>query len=311
MNLTDPIFHDEAAARAHLERVRWPDGAFCPHCGEAENVHRMEGKSHRPGLFQCNSCRENFTVTVGTVMERSHIPLAKWVLAYHLMAASKKGMSSLQLSRMLGITYKSAWFMAMRIRESMAPVAPEPIGGANKVVEADETYVGGKETNKHKSKRTRGRQGGKGKQAVVSLVERDGNVRSFHVANVTASTLRPIIVKSVSRASYLMTDESVVYPKIGDEFKGHGTVNHSAEEYVRLGGFIHTNTVEGYFSLIKRGVYGTFHHVSEAHLHRYLVEFDFRYNHRKVPDDVRAAAAIKGAHGKRLTYRGPGSAAHS
>lgn len=311
MNLTDPIFHDEAAARAHLERVRWPNGAFCPHCGEAENVRRLEGKSHRPGLFQCNSCREHFTVTVGTVMERSHIPLAKWVLAYHLMAASKKGISSLQLSRMLGITYKSAWFMTMRIRESMAPATPEPMGGANKVVEADETYVGGKETNKHKSKRTRGRQGGKGKQAVVSLVERDGNVRSFHVASVTASTLRPILVKAVSRASYLMTDESVVYPKIGAEFKGHGTVNHSAEEYVRLGGFIHTNTVEGFFSLIKRGVYGTFHHVSEAHLHRYLVEFDFRYNHRKVPDDVRAAAAIKGAHGKRLTYRGPSSAAHA
>lgn len=177
-DLTDPMFHDDGAARKHLEAIRWPHGPVCPHCGEVENVRRMVGKSHRPGLIQCNSCRENFTVTVGSVMERSHIPLAKWVLAFHLMAASKKGMSAHQLGRMLGITYKSAWFMAHRIREAMAPAPSGPIGGQNKVVEADETYVGGKARNRK----------GKipNKAAVVSLVERDGHIRSFHVANVTA-----------------------------------------------------------------------------------------------------------------------------
>ena len=308
MNITDPIFHNEDAARAHIEALRWPNGPTCPHCGNSDPdmIRRLEGKSHRPGLFQCNECREHFTVTVGSVMERSHIPLHKWVLGFHLMAASKKGMSAHQLHRMLGITYKSAWFLAMRIREAMTGgMFSGPMGGPNKVVEVDETYVGGKAKNRaHKPPPK--------KHAVVSLVDRDaGKVMSFHVANVTAKTLRPIIVKHVSRKSYLMTDESTIYPKMGREFAGHGTVNHSADEYVRTGGFHHTNTVEGFFSMLKRGIYGTFHHVSEAHLGRYLSEFDFRHNARHVTDAERAALAICGAEGKRLTYRQPRQAAHA
>ena len=295
-DLTAPMFHDDEAARKHLEAIRWPSGPVCPHCGEVENVRRMEGKSHRAGLIQCNSCRENFTVTVGSVMERSHIPLAKWVLGFHLMAASKKGMSAHQLGRMLGITYKSAWFMAHRIREAMKPAESGPIGGSNKVVEADETYVGGKARNRK----------GKipNKAAVVSLVERDGHIRSFHVANVDAANLRPIIIKHVEAKSWIMTDESPIYPTLTKGFAGHGTVNHSVEEYARMGGWYHTNTAENAFSILKRGIYGVYHHVSEAHLGRYLVEVDFRRNHRKIGDIERARLAMKGAEGKRLEYRG-------
>ena len=296
MNLTDSVFHDDDAARRYFEAQRWPNGPVCPHCGEAKRVTRMEGKSHRPGLLQCNSCREPFSVTVGTVMERSHIPLARWALAFQLMASSKKGMSAHQLSRMLGITYKSAWFMAHRIREAMAEPKPGPLGGENKVVEADETYVGGKAKNRAYAEKP------PVKQAVVSLIERDGDVRSFHVANVTAETLRPILVKAASRKSHLMTDESTVYPRIGGEFAGHSTVNHSVNEYAQLGRWVHTNTAEGFFSILKRGIYGTYHHVSEAHLGRYLGEFDFRYNNRKVTDAERTGFAVRGVKGKRLLY---------
>ena len=305
VNLTDPIFHDDEAARLYFEAQRWPAGPFCPHCGETQNVHRMEGKSHQPGMLYCRSCGKKFTVTVGTVMERSHIPLAKWALAFRLMASSKKGMSAHQLGRSLGITYKSAWFMAHRIREAMGEPNPGPLGGENKVVEADETYVGGKAKNRAYRKAP------PKKAAVVSLVEREGEVRSLHVPNVTAKTLRPILVKLASRKSTLMTDESTVYPSIGAEFTNHESVNHSANEYVRLGGFAHTNTAENFFSIFKRGIYGVYHHVSEAHLIRYLGEFDFRYNNRKVNDADRAAFAVRGAEGKRLTYRGPRSAAHA
>jgi transposase-like protein len=303
VNLTDPIFNNEDAAREHLESIRWPNGPFCPHCGESERVTRLHGKTTRAGLFQCNSCREHFTVTVGSVMERSHIPLPKWVLGFHLMAASKKGISAHQLHRMLGIQYKSAWFMAMRIREAMRELHPsenDPLGGKDQVVEVDETYVGGKARN----------QKGKvpPKEAVVALVEPEGRVSSHHVPEVTAKTLRPILVSHIDRKSYLMTDESLVYPTVGREFSGHGTVNHSIEEYVRTGGFHHTNTVESYFAILKRGIVGTFHHVSQYHLKRYLGEFDFRYNERValgVEDTERATKAIKGAAGKRLTYRQP------
>ena len=307
VNLTDPIFHDETAARAHLESIRWPNGPVCPHCGVAENITRMEGKSHRLGVLQCNSCREPFTVTVGSVMERSHIPLAKWVLGFHLMSASKKGMSAHQLGRMLDLTYKSAWFMAHRIREAMGETNPGPLGGENKVVEADETYVGGKAKNRAYKPPPK-------KAAVVSLVEREGEVRSRHIANVSATTLRPILVTLASRKSTLMTDESTVYPAVGAEFTNHESVNHSAKEYVRMGGFVHTNTVEGYFSIFKRGICGVYHHVSEAHLHRYLSEFDFRYNNRTklgVSDTERATLAVRGAEGKRLTYRQPHATAHT
>ena len=208
----------------------------------------VHGKSHRPGVYKCKGCEKQFTVTVETLFERSHIPLNKWLLAIHLMTASKKGVSALQLSRMLGLGYKSAWFMCMRVREGMREANfAGPLGGQNKVVEADESYVGGKETNKHLSKRQRGQQGGKGKEPVFSLVERDGKVRSFHLPDVTAKNLGAVLHAQIDRKSYLMTDDAPQYVKIGDVFAGHAAVNHSAEEYVRLGGFVHTNTVEGFF----------------------------------------------------------------
>ena len=305
--LQNPIFHDEAKAREWLEARVWKAGRVCPHCGAVEErTRKLEGAAHRPGLYQCNECREQFTATVGTVMERSKIPLTKWLLAIFLLSASKKGMSALQLSRMLGVSYKSTWFMMHRIREAMRDGAPDPLGGPGKVVEVDETYVGGKEANKHKNKFTRG-QGDK--EAVVSLVERGGEVRSFHVANVTSKTLRPIIVKHASRASHLMTDGARLYPKIGAEFAAHSSVNHDAGEYVR--GIAHSNTAENFFSIFKRGVYGVYHHVSEAHLGRYLDEFDFRYNTRLNTDMERAALAAEGIVGKRLTYRRPRQAAHA
>lgn len=248
-DLRNPIFQDDDKARAWLEARIWANGRNCPHCGAVEErTRKLEGKAHRPGVYQCNECREQFTATVGTVMERSKLPLSKWLMAIYLLSASKKGISAHQLSRMLDISYKSTWFMMHRIREAMREPSflSGPLGGANKAVEVDETYVGGKGANKHKAKRRAGMQGGKGKEAVVTLVEHDGYVRSFHVANVNATNLRPILVSQIDRVTYLMTGDSSVYPKIGQEFSGHGTVNHSIEEYVRHGGFMHTNTVEGY-----------------------------------------------------------------
>ena len=294
------IFKDDEAARAWLEARLWPHGTVCPHCGGIGCSGRVQGKSHRPGLWICNGCRKQFTVTVGTVFERSHVPLSKWLLATFLLCASKKGMSAHQLHRMLGVTYKTAWFMAHRIREAMRP-APgrEPMGGINAIVEVDETYVGGKAANRRNVVPP--------KEAVVSLVEREGRVSSHHVASVTGETLKPILKAQLKPRTYLMTDESMVYQKMGDEFGGHGTVNHSAQEYVR-GGFWHTNTVESYFSILKRGIVGTYHHVSPQHLKRYLCEFDFRHNERValgVDDAERTEKALAGIVGKRLTYRRP------
>jgi transposase-like protein len=294
----------------HLESLLWPQGPVCPRCGVMGNrITKLQGKSTRPGVYKCKDCRKPFSVTVGTVMERSHIPLSKWVLAAQLMASSKKSMSALQLQRMLDTNYETAWFLFHRLREAANDIPSSgPLGGQNKVVEADETYIGGKEHNKHKSKRQPGMQGGKGKAAVFSLVERDGYVRSRHVADVTAKTLRNAIVTQADRKSYLMTDEAAVYEKLGREFAGHGTVNHSAEEYVRTGGFHHTNTVEGFFALLKRAVYGQFHNISEAHLHRYLAEADFKYNTRALSDAERGEELLRGAKGKRLLYRQPDQA---
>jgi transposase-like protein len=242
INLTDPIFTDEDAARAHFEALRWPDGPVCPHCGSVDSATELKGNSTRPGVYKCRECRKPFTATIGTLYERSHIPLHKWLLATHLMCASKKGISAHQLFRMLGFgSYRTAWFMAHRIREGMRELHPEtegPLGGKNKVVEADETYVGGKARNRKDRVPP--------KETVMTLVEREGRVRSFHVANVTAETLRPVLMAQIEHASYLMTDEAPVYVGIGREFSGHGTVKHSIEEYVR-GGFWHTNTAESYF----------------------------------------------------------------
>ena len=274
-DLTNPIFTDEARAIAHMEADRWPDGVSCPHCGSF-NVTKMGGKT-QSGMFMCNDCRDKFTVRTGTVFERSHIALHKWLVATHLMAASKKGMSALQLSRMLGISYKSSWFMCHRIREAMKPTRIGPIGGKNKVVEADETVIGGKAKNRAFAKKA------PKKQTVLTLVDRDGESHSFHVANITEKTLRAAMVTVVSRESHLMTDELASYDPIGAEFAGHTTVNHSADEYVRLGGFAHVNTAECRFSLMKRAVFGTHHNVSEAHLARYLTEWDFKFNTRTPP----------------------------
>jgi transposase-like protein len=244
-DLQNPIFHDDDLAREFLEARMWPDGPVCPHCGVVNEATKLTGKAHRSGVYQCNGCRQQFTVTVGTLFERSKIPLSKWLMATFLLCSSKKGMSTRQISCMLGVSVKSTWFMMHRIREAMRPGEDfGPLGGKGKFVEADETLIGGKERNKHKSKRNPKNIGAVGKQIAFSLVERGGKVRSYHVPAVNADTLRPIIVEQVSRKSTLMTDDAGQYRPIGPEFAGFETVNHGIEEYVR--GDAHVNTAEGY-----------------------------------------------------------------
>jgi transposase-like protein len=320
-DLQNPIFNDLDKAREALELVRWPNGPFCPHCGNADEdlIAKVEGvkKSHRAGLYYCNECKGQFTVTVGTVFERSKVPLTKWWLATHLMASSKKGISSHQLHRMLGVTYKTAWFMTHRIREAMKDMNPEPMGGDGKIIEADETYYGKLETprirNKHLPPPTKkGKGGGAQKRVILGLVERGGTVRTFHIHRATANEVREIMVRTVSRKSNLHTDESPIYTKLGAEFAAHNTINHSKGEYVK--GKVHTNTVENVWSVFKRGMKGIYQHCGEAHLHRYLAEFDFRYNNRsalKVSDRERTEKAMKGIEGKRLTYRRLDQSAHA
>jgi transposase-like protein len=302
--LSNPMFHDADKARVWLEAQLWKDGPICPHCGVVNEATLMKGDTTRPGLHQCNACREPFTVTLGTLYERSKVPLNKWLAATHLMMASKKGMSALEIGCLLGLSKKTAWFLCHRIRESLREMKPNPMGGEGKMVEIDETFVGGLEKNKHRSKRKHVGTGGAGKEAVFSLVERGGRVQSHHVPAVTARTLRPILHAQLHAKTYVMTDEGATAKSLGKGFEKHGMVNHSIGEYVR--GDIHTNTIEGYFSILKRGVVGTYHHVSQQHLKRYLAEFDYCYNEREalgVDDATRMAKSIPGIVGKRLTYR--------
>jgi transposase-like protein len=310
LGVYDEKFQDALKAADYLESIRWPDGPVCPHCGEADRKHyRLPNKTRR--LWKCAACRKQFTVTVGTIFERSHIPLNKWLLAFYLLCSSKKGMSAHQLHRMLGVTYKSAWFMAHRIREAMTqPPFQTRLTGT---VEVDETYVGGKvrRANQRPYKPLdpskpdpRSRKTGRGtdKTPVVALVQRDGIVYSERIANVTGATLKSVIRRRVDPSARIMTDAFKSYTGLADEYAAHFTVNH-LDEYVR--GEVHTNTAENFFSILKRGIDGVYHHVSVAHLPRYLAEFDFRYNNRVangVSDAERTRLALAGAEGKRLLY---------
>lgn len=299
INITDPVFHDETKAREFLEAQRWPNGPVCPFCKEQKNVVRLGGEAAKKGLVLCRPCRKKFSVTVGTVMERSHIPLTKWLMGFRLMAASKKGISAHQMHRMMGITYKTAWFLNHRIREAMGlkPETCGPVGGKDKIVEVDETYVGGKSKNVHNGKPV------PKKHMVMALIERDGEMRVKHVANVKGDKVKDALFRLVDRRSMLMTDEHASYILPGKQFYSHASVNHGKGEYTDFCGFAHINQAESFFSLLKRGVVGSFHSVSEAHLQRYADEFAFRWNHRKIDDESRANEIIKATAGKRLTYR--------
>jgi transposase-like protein len=311
-NLSNPIFQDADKAREWLEKRLWKDGPICPRCGVVNEATLMEGESHRKGLYQCNACREPFTVTVGTLYERSHVPLNKWLAAtFLLMGNSKKGMSALQIGRMLGLSKKTSWFLCHRIREAVRQhkFTSPAFGKGGKTVEIDETYYGKLEDQKiPKRKRSvpytkKGLSGGAAKRAIVSLVERGGRVKSFHVPRADAATAAFIVNTNISREAKLYTDESRIYRKVGENYD-HQTVVHSHNEYVR--GDVHTNTIENYFSVFKRGMRGIYQHCSEKHLHRYLAEFDYRYNHREAigyDDAARFDASIPGIVGKRLTYR--------
>lgn len=298
--LSCPHLHDEAEAYKFVEARLWPHGPECPRCKETKRVSAMQGKSTRTGVYKCYVCRKQFTVKIGTVFEASNIPLHKWLQAIYLMCSSKKGISSNQLARTLGIQVRSGWFLSHRIREAMRSGVLAPMGG---VVEVDETFIGRREG---KAKR----RGYGHKNAVLSLVQRGGEARTVHVDDVKTRTVLPIVKANIAREARVMTDDALQYEdKLGD-FAEHGVVNHSAGEYVR--GDVHTNVVENYFSIFKRGMRGVYQHCSEKHLHRYLAEFDFRYNARValgVNDDQRAEKALRGVQGKRLKYRLPGSEA--
>lgn len=310
--LSAPHFYDEEAAFAFLEGVLWPNGPVCAHCGGMDRIGKIKAnpeKRVRFGLHKCHDCGKQFTVKVGTVFEHARIPLFKMLQAVHLLCSSKKGISAHQLHRVLEVQYKTAWFLAHRIREAMRSGELAPMGGGGEVVEVDETYIGRQEGVEI------GR-GGHHKNAVLSLVQRGGEVRSFHVEGARASEIGPVVRANLAREAKMMTDESSVYTVMGREFASHHTVSHADKEYVRHTNVrtfpkgerfvVHTNTIEGYFSIFKRGMKGVYQHCAEKHLHRYLAEFDFRYNNRvalEIDDTMRAAKALKGIEGKRLTYR--------
>jgi transposase-like protein len=300
--LSQPHFHNEQAAYEFVEARVWPNGAVCPHCGGTDRNKLMGGASTRIGTYKCYDCRKPFTVKVGTIFESSHIPLRLWLQGIYLVAASKKGISANQLHRTLGITLKSAWFMGHRIREAMRDNSTDLLGGGGSIVEADETFMGAKRGAKAV-------QGGAHRSKVVSLVSREGKTRSFHVANVDAANLKPILLANIAKDSHLMTDGAGHYRTIGKEFDLHESTNHAQKEYAKdskvEGVRAHSNTVESYFGILKRGIAGVYHHVSEEHLQRYVDEFDFRFSNRKslgIEDAERADILLKGVVGKRLTY---------
>jgi transposase-like protein len=302
----DPMFHDETAAREALEAVRWPDGPICPHCGNSdqEKLAKVAGKkqSHRPGLYYCNDCKSTFTVTVGTVFERSKVPLTKWWMAAHMMNSNKNGVSAHEIHRNIGVTYKTAWFMMHRLREAMTDTKPGPMGTLGGAVQADETY------HLNTSKRAKGyKKGLSQKASVLALVdENTGTVRTFHIdKTMTAAKIAQILFTNVDRKATLVTDESKLYQLLGKEFGGHQKMNHSGREYVNPAGYT-TNNVENFFGIFKRGMRGTYTFCGEQHLKRYLAEFLFRHNNRSglgVSDGERTVTALKGIEGKRLTYR--------
>ncbi len=300
--LSMPHLQNEEAAYAFVEARIWPKGAVCPHCGCTERNKKLEGASTRIGLYKCYDCRSQFTVKVGTIFESSHIKLHLWLQAIFLVASSKKGISANQLHRTLGVTLKTAWFLGHRIREAMKDGAPDLLGGEGVIVEADETFMGAKKGFKVQN-------AGHHRAKVVSLVQRDGKTRSFHVANVDGKNLKPILMDNIAKESHLMTDGASHYRPIGKEFALHESTNHAQKEYAKpskvTGVRAHSNTVESYFAILKRGITGTYHHVSEHHLQRYLAEFDFRFPNRKalgVNDFDRAISLLVGVKGKRLTY---------
>lgn len=318
--LSQKHLQDEEAAYAWVEAHVWPEGPICPKCGSVERISKMQGKATRFGLYKCYACRSQFRVTVGTIFEKSHIPLHIWLQAFYLMAGSKKGISSNQLHRTLGVTLKSAWFMSHRIREAMrdGELKP-PMGGNGGIVEVDETIFGRAATHPKGRKpkqtaKTNRITNSAHKNVVLSLVERGGQVRSYHVEGSTVAQVIPIVQANVSREAQMMTDKAQLYRHRLGDFASHDRVDHSKDEYVRYEPgrpVIHTNTAENVFSVFKRGMRGTYQHCAEKHLHRYLAEFDFRYNNRKalgIEDEERAGNMIKGVKGKRLTYRTVGGA---
>lgn len=309
--LSRPYFHDEAAAFEHVEGMLWPQGPVCHHCGSMEKHYALKGGRTKAskknpngveihGLYKCSDCRKKFTVRMGSIFEESHLPLHKWLQAIHLMCSSKKGISAHQMHRVLEVTYKTAWFLCHRIREAMRSDDFTPMGGAGKTVEADETYFGN-------LKGVPVSKGTAHKNIVLTLVERGGIARSFHVDTTAVARVVPIVNANIAKESRFMTDEARHYVGVGKTFADHGSVEHGAGEYAKAGG-INTNTVEGFYSIFKRGMKGVYQHCAEHHLHRYLAEFDFRYSNRSamgIEDNVRSLIALKGAKGKRLTYRQP------